>query len=89
MPTSGVDCPNAAHGSEQKATLAPRLAQALIRREIDPVTEIGMAATGFLFNKLDVENWIPGGFRRPRIPTRCSGFRLPNVSPCSRSPVSQ
>jgi hypothetical protein len=30
--------------------------QALIRQEIDPVTEIGTAATGFLFNELDVEN---------------------------------
>lgn len=34
----------------------PRLVQALIRQEIDPVTEIGTAATGFLFNELDVEN---------------------------------
>jgi phenylpyruvate tautomerase PptA (4-oxalocrotonate tautomerase family) len=89
MPNIRVDCPNAAHGSEQKATLAPPLAQALIRQEINPVTEIGTAATGFFFNELDVENWIPGGFRDPRIPTRCSGFRLPNVSSCSRSPVTQ
>jgi hypothetical protein len=35
--------------------------QALIRQEIDPVTEIGTAATGFFFNELDVENCLPGG----------------------------
>ena len=39
----------------------PRLVQALIRQEIDPVTEIGTAATGFFFNGLDVENCFPGG----------------------------
>jgi hypothetical protein len=38
--------------SERKATLAPRLVQALIRQEIDPVTEIGTAVTGFFFNEL-------------------------------------
>ena len=38
--------------SEQKATLAPRLVQTLIRQEIDPVTEIDTTATGFLFNEL-------------------------------------
>jgi hypothetical protein len=33
--------------------------QALIRQEIDPVTEIGTAATGFLFNELDVRKLLP------------------------------
>jgi phenylpyruvate tautomerase PptA (4-oxalocrotonate tautomerase family) len=90
MPTiRGVNCPKGAHSSEQKPTLAPPLVQALIRQGIDPVTEIGTAATGFFFNEFDVENWFPGGFRRPSIPTRCSGFSLPNVSSCCRSPVTQ
>jgi hypothetical protein len=40
--------------SDRKATLAPRLVQTLIREEIDPVTEIGTTATGFLFNELKV-----------------------------------
>ena len=89
MPLSASIALRAVHGSEQKATLAPRLVQALIRQEIDPVTEIGTAATGFFFNELEVENCFPGGFRHPSIPTRCSGFSLPNVSSCCRSPVTQ
>src|ERR1700727_3022680 len=61
MPFIRVNCPKGALSAEQKATLASRLVQALIRQEIDPVTEIGTAATGFFFNELDVENCFPGG----------------------------
>jgi phenylpyruvate tautomerase PptA (4-oxalocrotonate tautomerase family) len=61
MPFIRVNCPKGALSDEQKATLAPRLVEALIRQEIDPVTEIGTAATGFFFNELDVENCFPGG----------------------------
>jgi phenylpyruvate tautomerase PptA (4-oxalocrotonate tautomerase family) len=61
LPFIRVNCPKGALSSEQKATLAPRLVQALIRQEIDPVTEIGTAATGFFFNELDVDNCFPGG----------------------------
>jgi phenylpyruvate tautomerase PptA (4-oxalocrotonate tautomerase family) len=61
MPFIRVNCPKGAHSSEHKATLAPRPVQALIRQEIDLLTEIGTAATGFFFNELDVENWRPGG----------------------------
>jgi phenylpyruvate tautomerase PptA (4-oxalocrotonate tautomerase family) len=61
MPFIRVNCPKGALSAEQKATLAPRLVQALIRQEIDPITEIGTAATGFFFNELDVENCFPGG----------------------------
>jgi hypothetical protein len=43
------------------AKVAPRLVEALIRQEIDPVTEIGRAATGFVYNELPVENCFPGG----------------------------
>ena len=78
MPFIRVNCPKGALSSEQKATLAPRLVQALIRQEIDPVTEIGTAATGFFFNELDVENCFPGGFCHPSIPTRCSGPSRPS-----------
>src|ERR1700722_12732935 len=60
MPFIRVNCPKGALSAEQKATLASRLVQALIRQEIDPVTEIGTAATGFFFNELDVENCFPG-----------------------------
>jgi hypothetical protein len=62
MPIIRVDCPNAAHCSEQKVTLAPPLAQALIRQEIGPVTEIGTAATGFFFSEFDVETGSRAGF---------------------------
>ena len=61
MPFIRVNCPKGALTAEQKAKLAPRLVQALIRQEIDPVTEIGTAATGFFFNELEVENCFPGG----------------------------
>jgi hypothetical protein len=44
-----------------EATLAPRLVQALIRQDIDPVTETAMAPTGFFFDQLEVENCFPGG----------------------------
>jgi phenylpyruvate tautomerase PptA (4-oxalocrotonate tautomerase family) len=61
MPFIRVNCPKGALTAEQKARLAPRLVQALIRQEIDPITEIGTAATGFFFNELDVDNCFPGG----------------------------
>lgn len=61
MPLIRVNCPKGALTAEQKAKLAPRLVQALIRQEIDPVTEIGTAATGFFYNEVDVENCFPGG----------------------------
>jgi hypothetical protein len=35
--------------------------QALIRQDIDPVTETAMAPTGFFFDQLEVENCFPGG----------------------------
>ncbi len=61
MPFIRVNCPKGALTAEQKAKLAPQLVKALIRQEIDPVTEIGTAATGFFFNELDIENCFPGG----------------------------
>ena len=61
MPFIRVNCPRGALTAEQKAKLAPRLVHALIRQEIDPVTEIGTAATGFFYNELDVHNCFPGG----------------------------
>jgi phenylpyruvate tautomerase PptA (4-oxalocrotonate tautomerase family) len=61
MPFIRVNSPKGALSSEQKVTLAPRLVQALIHQEIDPVTEIGTAATGFFFNELDVDNCFSSG----------------------------
>jgi phenylpyruvate tautomerase PptA (4-oxalocrotonate tautomerase family) len=61
MPFIRVNCPKGALSTEQKAKLAPRLVHALIRQEIDPVTESGTAKTGMFFNELDVENCFHGG----------------------------
>jgi phenylpyruvate tautomerase PptA (4-oxalocrotonate tautomerase family) len=61
MPFIRVNCPKGALTADQKAKLAPRLVEALIRQEIDPVTEIGTAATGFFFNEIEVNNCFPGG----------------------------
>ena len=41
--------------------LAPLLVEALISREVDPATKIVRAATGFMFNEIDVDNCFPGG----------------------------
>lgn len=61
MPFIRVNCPKNALTATQKSKLAPLLVEALISQEIDPVTEIGRAATGFMFNEIDVENCFPGG----------------------------
>jgi phenylpyruvate tautomerase PptA (4-oxalocrotonate tautomerase family) len=61
MPFIRVNCPKGALTADQKAKLAPILVNALIREEIDPVTEIGTAATGFFYNEIDVSNCFPGG----------------------------
>jgi phenylpyruvate tautomerase PptA (4-oxalocrotonate tautomerase family) len=70
MPFIRVNCPKGALSSEQKATLAPRLVQTLIRQKIDPFTEIGTAATGFFFNELEVENCFPGGVSPSEHPNK-------------------
>jgi phenylpyruvate tautomerase PptA (4-oxalocrotonate tautomerase family) len=61
MPFIRVNYSQGALSAEQKAQLAPRLVHALIRQEIDPVTESGTAKTGMFFNELDVANCFPGG----------------------------
>jgi phenylpyruvate tautomerase PptA (4-oxalocrotonate tautomerase family) len=61
MPFIRVNCPKHALTAEQKAKLAPLLVEALISQEIDPVTEIGRAATALMFNELDEHNCFPGG----------------------------
>jgi phenylpyruvate tautomerase PptA (4-oxalocrotonate tautomerase family) len=61
MPFIRVNCPKGALTAYQKSKLAPLLVEALISQEIDPVTEIDRAATGFMFNEIDVDNCFPGG----------------------------
>jgi hypothetical protein len=66
MPFIRVNCPKGALTAEQKAALAPRLVQALIRQEIDPVTEIGTGATGFFYNEVGIENCLIGATQGPQ-----------------------
>src|SRR5271170_5948800 len=61
MPFIRVNYSKGALSAEQKAALAPKLVYALIRQEIDPVTESGTAKTGMFFNELDIENCFHGG----------------------------
>jgi phenylpyruvate tautomerase PptA (4-oxalocrotonate tautomerase family) len=61
MPFIRVNCPVNALTAAQKTRLAPLLVEALISQEIDPVTEIGRAATALMFNEIDVTNCFPGG----------------------------
>lgn len=61
MPFIRVNYPKHALTAEQKAKLAPLLVEALISQEIDPVTEIGRAATALMFNEIDEHNCFPGG----------------------------
>jgi phenylpyruvate tautomerase PptA (4-oxalocrotonate tautomerase family) len=70
MPFIRVNCPKGALSQEQKARLAPRLVHALIRQEIEPVTEIGTAATGFFYNEVDVGNCFPGGVQLSEHPEK-------------------
>jgi phenylpyruvate tautomerase PptA (4-oxalocrotonate tautomerase family) len=61
MPFIRVNCPKGALTADQKSRLAPQLVHALIRQEIDPVTDSGTEKTGFMFNEIDPENCFPGG----------------------------
>lgn len=70
MPFIRVSCPANALTAAQKAKLAPLLVEALISQEIDPVTEIGRAATGLMFNEINVENCFPGGVPLTANPER-------------------
>ncbi|MGA7868433.1 MAG: hypothetical protein WCA23_31450 [Stellaceae bacterium] len=65
MPFIRVNCPKGALTANQKVKLAPLLVEALISQEIDPVTEIGTEATGFMINEIDVHNCFSGGVRLP------------------------
>ena len=70
MPFIRVNCPKGALSADQKAKLAPLLVEALISQEIDPVTEIGREATGFMINEIDVHNCFPGGVPLTENPTK-------------------
>ena len=81
MPFIRVNCPNGALSSEQKATLAPRLVQALIRQEIDPVTRNRHGGNQFLLQRTRCRKLLPG--RRSAIRASRQGV-LDLVSRTSR-----
>lgn len=70
MPFIRVNSPINALTAEQKTKLAPLLVEALISQEIDPVTEIGRAATGLMFNEIEERNCFPGGVPLTEHPDR-------------------
>ena len=45
MPFIRVNCPKGALSAEQKAALAPKLVNALIRQEVDPVISVSHDVT--------------------------------------------
>jgi phenylpyruvate tautomerase PptA (4-oxalocrotonate tautomerase family) len=61
MPYIRVTCLTNALDPKDKSLLASRLADIVMGQEIEPLTEIGRAATPVMFNEIDAENWFPGG----------------------------
>jgi len=54
-----------AHSRRNKRPDSPQVVLALIRQEIDPVTDIGTAATSSFFNEHEVDNFFPEGVPFP------------------------
>ena len=52
MPLIRINCPENSLTAEQKAKLAPLLIDALMRQEVDPVTEAAKAGTFCIFNEI-------------------------------------
>jgi phenylpyruvate tautomerase PptA (4-oxalocrotonate tautomerase family) len=61
VPYIRVNCLTGALKAEQKAQLAGLLVDIVMGSEIEPLTEIGKAATPLMFNEIDANNWFPGG----------------------------
>jgi phenylpyruvate tautomerase PptA (4-oxalocrotonate tautomerase family) len=61
MPLIRINCPEDSLTAEQKAKLAPLLIDALMRQEVDPVTEAGKEGTLLVFNEIATRNCFPGG----------------------------
>ena len=61
MPLIRINCPENSFTAEQKAKLAPLLIDALMRQEVDPVTEAGKDGTLLIFNEISTDNCFPGG----------------------------
>jgi phenylpyruvate tautomerase PptA (4-oxalocrotonate tautomerase family) len=61
MPYIRVNCLTGALKHAQKAKLARQLVDIVMGQEIEPLTEVGRAATPVLINEIDEHNWFPGG----------------------------
>jgi len=61
MPVIRINCPEDSLTAEQKAKLAPLLIDALMRQEVDPVTENGKQGTLLVFNEIATRNCFVGG----------------------------
>lgn len=61
MPYIRVNCLTGALKHAQKVKLARQLVEIVMGAEIEPLTDIGRAATSVLFNEIDEHNWFPGG----------------------------
>jgi phenylpyruvate tautomerase PptA (4-oxalocrotonate tautomerase family) len=60
MPVIRVTCPENALTAEQKEKLAPLLIDAVMRQEVDPVTDEARMATFIAFNEIPQQNCFPG-----------------------------
>ena len=61
MPYIRVNCLTGALTPPKKAKLAAALVEIVMGQEIEPMTEIGRAATPVMFSEIDAHNWFPGG----------------------------
>jgi len=61
MPLIRINCPEGSLTPKQKSQLAPLLIDALMRQEVDPVTEAGKEGTLCFFNEAATHNCFPGG----------------------------
>jgi len=61
MPLIRINCPEDSLTAEQKAKLAPLLIDALMRQEVDPVTENGKQGTLLVFNEIATRNCFVAG----------------------------
>jgi phenylpyruvate tautomerase PptA (4-oxalocrotonate tautomerase family) len=61
MPYIRVNCLEGALTPPKKAKLAAALVEIVMGQEIEPMTDIGRAATPVMFSEIDAHNWFSGG----------------------------
>jgi phenylpyruvate tautomerase PptA (4-oxalocrotonate tautomerase family) len=58
---AALNCLTGALTPPKKAKLAAALVEIVMGQEIEPMTEVGRAATPVMFNEIDANTWFPGG----------------------------